>query len=498
MLTGATPRATRSRSRSSSSGTRHAVRCRACAYLHAGRRLLRARRVPVRDARRTRELGPGDGGHRRSPRSTTRRCSAPTPRRSATRARCRRTSRRARCAERRAASSTAIRTCRAYDLADYDVQAVGEVIASKSTTDDFEVQARFAPVPDLRTVSIAVAVALRVAGHRVTIYRTPTGVRRSHRRRADDGSVRRSRCPAAARSARTATTDRSIVVWPDGSVGTSRSSEPSVCPPYYRFLRRGRPRRPHTSRASLGNADGDSRPTTSSTRDGADRIPFPDPPFASSTARYADSWRISQAESLFDYGPGQTTDTFTDLTFPDAPATRQTLPPACRAARDDAVRSVRHRRRRGARRLHRRRRRHGRPGFRVELGRGARRPPTACRTTPAETTIGTPTTVTIGTAGENAVRTFAATAGQKLTLTVSGNTIAGVGSHGPRIRTAATSRRCHALGADGVPRRVHAAGDRHVHDHGRSARPEHGHADVHARARCRTTRARRRSARRRR
>ncbi len=42
-----------------------------------------------------------------------------------------------------------------FDGADYDAQAVGEVIAAKSTTDDFEVQARFAPVLGDRTVSIA-------------------------------------------------------------------------------------------------------------------------------------------------------------------------------------------------------------------------------------------------------------------------------------------------------------------------------------------------------
>ena len=42
------------------------------------------------------------------------------------------------------------------------------------------------------------------------------------------------------------------------------------------------------------------------------------------------------------------------------------------------------------------------------------------------TAIGTPTTVTIGTVGENAVRSFAATAGQLVTLSVSGNTIVGV------------------------------------------------------------------------
>ncbi len=42
------------------------------------------------------------------------------------------------------------------------------------------------------------------------------------------------------------------------------------------------------------------------------------------------------------------------------------------------------------------------------------------------TAIGTPTMVTIGTIGEVAVRTFTATAGQNVTLTVTGNSIAGV------------------------------------------------------------------------
>ena len=31
---------------------------------------------------------------------------------------------------------------------------------------------------------------------------------------------------------------------------------------------------------------------------------------------YGNSWRVSQATSLFDYGSGQTTQTFTDLNFP--------------------------------------------------------------------------------------------------------------------------------------------------------------------------------------
>ena len=42
------------------------------------------------------------------------------------------------------------------------------------------------------------------------------------------------------------------------------------------------------------------------------------------------------------------------------------------------------------------------------------------------TTIGTPTTVAVGTIGEVAIRSFSATAGQSVSLSVSGNTIAGV------------------------------------------------------------------------
>jgi hypothetical protein len=50
------------------------------------------------------------------------------------------------------------------------------------------------------------------------------------------------------------------------------------------------------------------------------------------TADFANSWRIAQAESLFDYDPGTDTTTFTDLTFPHQVATTSTLAPAAYAA----------------------------------------------------------------------------------------------------------------------------------------------------------------------
>ena len=52
---------------------------------------------------------------------------------------------------------------------------------------------------------------------------------------------------------------------------------------------------------------------------------------------YADAWRVSPATSLFDYGPGQTTATYTDLNFPEAPLNTAALPAAVQAAAAAAV-----------------------------------------------------------------------------------------------------------------------------------------------------------------
>ena len=113
------------------------------------------------------------------------------------------------------------------------------------------------------------------------------------------------------------------------------------------------------------------------------------------------------------------------------------------------------------------------------------------------TAIGTPTTVTIGTVGENAVRTFAATAGQRLTLSVSGNTIAGVDLV-VRQPNGSPWRSLFLSGATGFRDMFTLPVDGHVHDHGRPARPEHRVAHVLLGAVPRQHRARPRSARRRR
>ena len=108
----------------------------------------------------------------------------------------------------------------------------------------------------------------------------------------------------------------------------------------------------------LGNADGNK--TNDLVTRAGQPVTFPNTPFAELYGTYVNSWRISQAESLFDYDAGKTTADFTDLTFPDAPATPQNLPAAALDERDQCLRALRSDDSGDARRLHRRCRAHRR------------------------------------------------------------------------------------------------------------------------------------------
>ena len=308
-----------------------------------------------------------------------------------------------------------------FDGGFYDFQAVGEFIAARSTTDDLELQVRTSPVPPDRTVSIATVVAMRVAGHRVTLTRTVVGMDARI-----DGVVTAVPAtpmglPGGGWISTYGSPDTIYVIAPDGSVAIVRAV--GLFPAYYRFTvyfglaasRRGR------VAGVLGNADGDAGNDLTS-RDGATVLPYPNPPFAREYPAYADSWRIQQAESLFDYGPGESTATFTDRTYPDAPATVDTLPAATRSAAaavcalygvvvpallDACVVDV------------------GVTGD-AELASGAAEVQGGALGTPRNTgttSIGTPTPVVIASPGDKAVRAFAGTAGQHLTLSVTQNTL---------------------------------------------------------------------------
>ncbi|MEZ0112653.1 hypothetical protein ABH920_006676 [Catenulispora sp. EB89] len=210
----------------------------------------------------------------------------------------------------------------------YDFQAVGEFELAKSR-DDFEVQVRQAPLdPADRTISVVTAAAVR-AGSDVVGFSDVGGDIQVHRGGTvvtlQKGSVK---LPGGGTLTRRSGVydyggDGYDVLWPDGSrvavdpVG-SEGLMVNVTPA---AARKG------TFTGLLGDFDGKAAGDLVS-RDGKT---IPDQPGYDDLYHvFGDSWRVSQNESLLEYGPGQSTATFTDRAFPDKPATVASLPQSVR------------------------------------------------------------------------------------------------------------------------------------------------------------------------
>lgn len=224
------------------------------------------------------------------------------------------------------------------DGLNYNFQAVGEFIGAKSSVDDLELQLRDQPYGGSRTVANTTAVGARVAGTRIGIYlgvsqpevyadgvRLPDG-----RWSLPGGGIVEVGVPASTGEYEVGSKEDSLT-WPDGTWVTVQQRGG-------RFLDiSGAFAAPRIGTISglLGNANGDPADDLTS-RDGT-TLPIEGTSFSDLYQKFGNSWRISQAESLFDYKAGQTTATFTDLTFPDdwpsisAPA-RLAAEATCRAS----------------------------------------------------------------------------------------------------------------------------------------------------------------------
>jgi hypothetical protein len=200
-----------------------------------------------------------------------------------------------------------------FDGRRYDLQAVGEFVLAKSTTDDFEVQARFEARAS-RTWSTATMMATKVGARRVTVSVDLLAAEAVPQLRIDGVLSTEPFVMLDGGSVRTVATpfgDSYVVEFTDGSrVGAQATARGGLTIWVA----------PATSRASamtglLGDDDGTSTndPTTRSTTS-----VLPDPAsYDDLYGAFAASWRITQGESLFDYRTGESTTTVTDLTFPD-------------------------------------------------------------------------------------------------------------------------------------------------------------------------------------
>ena len=225
-----------------------------------------------------------------------------------------------------------------HDGRAFDLQAAGEFVAV-AVDGASRVQLRMQPASSARLVSINTAVAMQVGGARVSIrpraglfvdgaavVMAPSSVgiaRQSVLLQVGDTPTVRTpqRLALTEGGSLTRYGEDYVVDWPDGSRAWVQVHERSLD----LFFAAPEVLRGRTS-GLLGSHDG-ARDNDLQTRDGevlgaADH--------ATLHGRFADSWRVGPAESLFDYAAGETTEGFTDRTMPAAPARLESLEAAAR------------------------------------------------------------------------------------------------------------------------------------------------------------------------
>jgi len=239
----------------------------------------------------------------------------------------------------------------------YELQAAGEFILSRSTDGGFEVQTRTQAVPGRDDLTLNTAVAIKIGTHRLALYAQAKPDGDPHPLRLDGAPVAPTPGQVAAlpggASISTSETDVFLqmasgerLTLHAASMGTfhfvnvSISVPPSRAGKYIGILGDGS----GNPRLDLRTRDGHSVMPANTYGNAAgalglsSALPLADTAFHAFVNRtFADSWRVSQSESLFDYAPGTSTRTFTDRSYPrsDFRVASDALPSAiaaCRAA----------------------------------------------------------------------------------------------------------------------------------------------------------------------
>ncbi|MBN1961506.1 MAG: VWD domain-containing protein [Deltaproteobacteria bacterium] len=194
-----------------------------------------------------------------------------------------------------------------FDRLAYDFQGVGEFVLIRSKDDSLTVQIRSTPWHSSRVVSVTNAVAMNVADDRVGIYvgRSPALYINGSATNSDSEVIELPQGGTIEPR-----TGAFLIKWPDDSKVLVRLKGS------YLNLKIVLPSIRHGKvEGLLGNFDKD-RSNEFITREGVALSSTPS--FAQLYKQFGDSWRITQQESLFDYLNDNTTDTFTDLSFPDS------------------------------------------------------------------------------------------------------------------------------------------------------------------------------------
>ena len=241
-----------------------------------------------------------------------------------------------------------------FDRFKYSFQTVGEFTLVKSTDENFEVQVRQGAISN--SVSINTAVAMKIGNSRITLYAKNLPDSDTNTPLRIDGKPTKL--------------ENETLELPGGGLIQGNSSNYLITAPTGEQVgvRIGKERMditPYISAQSgqyiglLGNANGDPTddlqtragkviPTKENSTYGqlsealSNVLPVPAPLtqaekifFDIVYKEFGDSWRITQAESLFDYPPGKDTGTYTNRSFPNSYLSLNSLlPPQIRQAEE--------------------------------------------------------------------------------------------------------------------------------------------------------------------
>jgi len=209
----------------------------------------------------------------------------------------------------------------------YNFQAAGEFTAIDSPDGSVDVQVRQQPAKGETSVTFATAVAANVDGDRVGVYALEPWFLRVNGT-VETGAGFSERLPHGGTVARNG--DSVTVRWPDGSELVITLFNNFAFSNFANLSYSFTPA-PGTV-SNLTGLLGTGNIYTQLVDSNGTTLLLSDPKFEKKLySQFANSWRISQAESLFEYRPGESTATFTNLKIPYSNYTVASLSASARA-----------------------------------------------------------------------------------------------------------------------------------------------------------------------
>ena len=207
-----------------------------------------------------------------------------------------------------------------FDGLHYDFQAAGEFLLAKSTApgDSYQIQIRLQPWFNSATVSVMTEIAAGVGNNRVTFDNTrtstvwvngaPVSLTTGSPYQLGDGTL--TQLSASSWEIQWNTGETLTVTNAGSFLNLSTSLGPNA--------------QPGTVEGLLGNDNGNPQNDLALPNGTILQQPVS---FASLYTNFANAWRVSQQNSLLDYGAGQTTASFTNLNFPSDNVNLANIPP---------------------------------------------------------------------------------------------------------------------------------------------------------------------------